>query len=91
MITALALFVFALAGWTIATLVAKGEHTEAIKDELGNMFETLKLFGSSIKSLIQILIKSTFSDNSIPRIEEKKDNVVSIADNEEKPEESKAA
>ena len=91
MISFLTLFVLSFAGWTIAVLATKGEHSEVIKAELGNILETVKMFGSSFMNLLRILIKASFSSDSAKEIEEKKDNLVSFVGNEDKNEETKAA
>ena len=58
------LFIFGLTGWTLTTFVTKDESQEIIKEELENIFEITKRLLLSIKSLIQILTKASFSSNS---------------------------
>tara|TARA_Y100001968_G_scaffold329603_1_gene379313 strand:- start:880 stop:1158 length:279 start_codon:yes stop_codon:yes gene_type:complete len=92
MITSLSLLFLVLVGWTITTLVTNGDYKDAIKDELANMLEIIKMLGVSIKGLIQILIKASFSPKTVDSIEEVKDNIVSITENEaNEVEETKAA
>ncbi len=91
MMTFLFLFVLILSGWTIGTLLTKDDYKVSIKNELDNILESTKLLGTSIKNLIQILIKSSFLSSGAKKIEDKKDNLVSIVDNDDKKEEAKAA
>ncbi len=58
------LFIFGLAGWTLTTFVTKDDSQQVIKGELQNIFEITKMLLLSIKSLIQILTKASFSSNS---------------------------
>ena len=58
------LFIFGLAGWTLTTFVTKDDSQKVIKEELENIFEITKRLLLSIKSLIQILTKASFSSNS---------------------------
>ena len=58
------LFIFGLTGWTLTTFVSKDDSQKVIKGELENMFDITKRLLLSIKSLIQILTKASFSSNS---------------------------
>ncbi len=58
------LFVLSLIVWTIATLVTKKEFEKLIREELRNMFEITRMLLVSVKSLIQLLIKSSFPSKS---------------------------
>ena len=58
------LFIVSLAGWTLATFVTKDDSQKVIKGELENIFDITKRLLLSIKSLIQILAKASFSSNS---------------------------
>ena len=58
------LFIFGLAGWTLTTFVTKDDSQKVIKGELTNIVEITKRLLLSIKSLIQILTKASFSSNS---------------------------
>ena len=57
------LFIFGLTGWTLTTFVSKDDSQKVIKEELENMFDITKRLLLSIKSLIQILTKASFSSN----------------------------
>ncbi len=61
---AFSLFVFALTGWTFITYVTKEESQKLIMEEISNMLEIAKMFFVSVKSLIQLLIKSSFTSKS---------------------------
>ncbi len=54
-------FLVGLIGWTVVTLVTKKESEKLIKVELSNMFKITSMFAVSIKTLIQILMKSSFT------------------------------
>ena len=70
LITATLAFLFiGLTGWTITTYITKEDSQKLIKEELGNLFEITKMFFVSIKSLIQLLSKTSFSSNSEESIE----------------------
>ena len=85
------LFIFGLAGWTLTTFVTKDDSQKVIKGELENMFDITKRLLLSIKSLIQILTKASFSSNSDKAISDKATGVdeqllkfvPSISDNQE--------
>ena len=55
------LFFFTLIGWTITTYFLKEASQKVIKEELKNLFDISKMFFISLKSLIDILVKSSFS------------------------------
>ena len=61
MITLLILLVLGLAGWTISTLMSKGKHQDDIKEELGNIFESLKSLSTSVTALVKLLMKDSIS------------------------------
>ena len=77
------LFIVALTGLTIATLVTKKESEKLIKEELGNMFEITKMLLLSIKNLVRLLIKTSCTLNLDESIEETQDNVVAISDKQQ--------
>tara|TARA_B100000700_G_scaffold171555_1_gene189544 strand:- start:514 stop:903 length:390 start_codon:yes stop_codon:yes gene_type:complete len=54
----------ALTGWTITTYFVKEDSQKDIKDELKNLFNNFKMFFISIKNLILILAKQSFSSDS---------------------------
>ena len=58
------LFIFGLTGWTLTTFVSKDDSQKVIQEELEKMFDITKRLLLSIKSLIQILTKASFSSNS---------------------------
>ena len=55
------LFFFTLIGWTITTYFLKEDSQKVIKEELQTLFDISKMFFISLKSLIDILVKSSFS------------------------------
>ena len=61
MVTLIFLLVVGLAGWTFSTLMSKGKHQDEINQELGNIFESLKLLTSSITALIKLLMKDSIA------------------------------
>ena len=61
MITVVLLLALGLAGWTFSTLMSKGKHQEEITQELGNIFESLKLLTSSITALLKLLMKDSIA------------------------------
>ena len=61
MITVVFLLAVGLAGWTFSTLMSKGKHQDEITQELGNIFESLKLLTSSITTLVKLLMKDTIA------------------------------
>ncbi len=63
------LFFIGLTGWTITTYITKEDSQKLIKEELGNLLEISKMFFVSIKSLIQLLSKTSFPSNSEESIE----------------------
>ena len=80
------LFIIGLTGWTLTTFVSKDDSQKVIKGELENMFDITKRLLLSIKSLIQILTKASFSSNSdkATGVDEQLLNFVpSISDNQE--------
>ena len=60
----LSLFFLALTGWTITTYFVREDSQKGIKDELKNMLNIFKIFFISIKNLILILAKQSFSSDS---------------------------
>ena len=60
----LSLFFLALTGWTITTYFVREDSQKGIKDELKNMLNIFKIFFISIKNLIIILAKESFSSDS---------------------------
>ena len=54
----------ALTGWTITTYFVKEDSQKDIKDELQNLFNNFKMFFISLRNLILILAKQSFSSDS---------------------------
>ena len=54
----------ALTGWTITTYFVREDSQKDIKDELKNLFNNFKMFFISLKNLILILAKQSFSSDS---------------------------
>ena len=59
------LFFIALIGWTITTYLVKEDSQKFIKEELKNLFENCKMLFVSIKTLIGVLTKHSFSSESV--------------------------
>ena len=60
----LALFFLALTGWTITTYFVREDSQKDIKDELKNLLNNFKMFFISLRNLILILAKQSFSSDS---------------------------
>ncbi len=58
------LFFIGLTGWTITTYLVKEDSQKFIKEELKNLFDTCKMFFVSTRTLIEVLIKHSFSSES---------------------------
>ena len=78
MITIVFLIVLGLAGWTISTLMSKGKHQEEIKNEIGNLFESLKYLSSSVTALVKLLMKDSISSAKDDDFQEIKANVIDL-------------
>tara|TARA_Y100001968_G_C19239270_1_gene658569 strand:+ start:412 stop:804 length:393 start_codon:yes stop_codon:yes gene_type:complete len=59
------LIVICLTGWTITTYLVKENSKKFIKEELTNLLDICKMFFLSLKSLIGLLAKHSFSYSSI--------------------------
>ena len=57
------LIVIALTGWTITTYLVKEDSKKFIKDELTTLLDICKMFFLSLKSLIEVLAKYSFSSD----------------------------
>ena len=55
------LLIVFLSGWTITTYFVKEDSQQVIKKELKNLYHVSKMFFISIKSLIEILGRNSFS------------------------------
>ena len=53
-----------LTGWTITTYIVKEDSQKSIQEELGNLFDICKMLFVSLKSLIGVLVKHSFSSDS---------------------------
>ncbi|WP_269623489.1 hypothetical protein [Prochlorococcus marinus] len=58
------LFFIGITVWTIITYLVKEDSQKVIKEELKNLFDICKMFFLSLKSLIGVLAKYSFSSNS---------------------------
>ena len=58
------LFFIGLTGWTVSTYLAKEDSQKFIKEELKNLFDTCKMLFVSIRTLIGVLAKHSFSSES---------------------------
>ena len=88
MITLLFFFILGLSGWTFSTLMSKGKHQEEIKNELGNIFESLKYLFAAITALVKLLMKDSISSAKEDNFEPIKSNVIDLlkVENKEKEE-----
>ena len=59
------LFFIGLTGWTVTTYLVKEDSQKFIKEELKNLFENCKMLFLSIKTLIGVLTKHSFSSGSV--------------------------
>ena len=59
------LFFIGLTGWTVTTYLIKEDSQKFIKEELKNSFENCKMLFLSIKTLIGVLTKHSFSSGSV--------------------------
>ena len=90
MITLVFLLVLGLAGWTVSTLMSKGKHQEEIKNELGNIFESLKYLSASVTALVKLLMKDSISSAKDGDFEPIKSNVVDLLKLDKKDKEEAA-
>ena len=58
------LLIVFLSGWTITTYFVKEDSQQVIKKELKNLYNICKMFFISIKNLIEILGRNSFSSYS---------------------------
>ncbi|AAP99685.1 MULTISPECIES: hypothetical protein [Prochlorococcus] len=61
------LFFIGLTGWTIITYLVKEDSQKYIKEELDNLFDISKMLFLSLKGLIGVLAKHSFSSDSVER------------------------
>ena len=86
MITLFFLFIVGLGGWTFSTLMSKGKHQEEITQELGNIFESLKLLSSAITALVKLLMKDSISSAKEEDFKPISSNVIDLLKLEKKEE-----
>ncbi|WP_320674077.1 hypothetical protein [Prochlorococcus sp. MIT 1341] len=58
------LFLIGLTGWTVTTYFVRKDSQKFIKEELKNLSDIFKMFFVSLKSLIKVLAKASFSSDS---------------------------
>ena len=90
MITLVILLVLGLAGWTFSTLMSKGKHQDEITQQLGNIFEALKLLTSSITALVKLLMKDSISSAQDEDFKPISSNVIDLLKLEKKEKEEAA-
>ena len=78
MITLVFFLVLGLAGWTFSTLMSKGKHQEEIKNELSNIFESIKYLSTSVTALVKLLMKDSISSAKDDDFEPIKSNVIDL-------------
>ncbi len=59
------LFFIGIFGWTITTYLVKEDSQNSIKEEITNLVDICKMFFVSLKSLVGVLVKHSFSSNSV--------------------------
>ena len=90
MITLVFLLLLGLSAWTVSTLMSKGKHQEEIKNELGNIFESLKYLSASVTALVKLLMKDSISSAKEDNFEPMKSNVIDLLKLEKKDKEEAA-
>ena len=90
MITVIFLLGVGLAGWTFSTLMSKGKHQDEIKQELGNIFESLKLLTSSITALVKLLMKDSIASAKDEAFQPISSNVIDLLKLDKKEKEEAA-
>ena len=65
LLVSFSLIFIGIAGWTITTYLVKDDSKQFIKEELTNLFAISKMLLVSLKSLIRVLVKYSFSSDSI--------------------------
>ena len=91
MISIIILLGLGLAGWTISTLMSKGKHQDEIKQELGNIFESIKYFATSVQALVKLLMKDSISSAKDDDFKSIKANVIDLLTINKEGKEDKAA
>ncbi len=78
MITLFFLLILGLAAWTFSTLMSKGNHQEEIKNELRNIFESIKYLSASSVALVKLLMKDSISSAKADDFGPIKSNVIDL-------------
>ena len=84
MITVVFLLALGLSGWTFSTLMSKGKHQDEITQELGNIFESLKLLSASITALVKLLMKDSIASAKDEDFQPISSNVIDLLKVEKK-------
>ena len=90
MITLVFLLLLGLSAWTISTLMSKGKHQEEIKNELGNIFDSLKYLSASVTALVKLLMKDSISSAKDDDFGPIKSNVIDLLKLDKKDKEEAA-
>ena len=90
MVTLIFLLLIGLSAWTFSTLMSKGKHQEEIKNELGNIFESIKYLSSSVTALVKLLMKDSISSAKDDDFGPIKSNVIDLLKLEKKEKEEAA-
>ena len=86
MFTLVILLALGLTAWTVSTLMSQGKHQEEIKQELGNIFESLKYLSASLSALVKLLMKDSISSAKEDNFEPIKSNVIDLLNLKDKDE-----
>ena len=90
MITLVFFLVLGLAAWTISTLMSKGKHQEEIKNELANIFDSVKYLSTSVTALVKLLMKDSISSAKDDDFGPIKSNVIDLLKLDKKDKEEAA-
>ena len=90
MITVIFLLALGLAGWTFSTLMSKGKNQDEITQELGKIFESLKLLTSSITALVKLLMKDSIASAKDEDFQPISSNVIDLLKLDKKEKEKAA-
>ena len=88
MITLVFFLFLGLTGWTVSTLMSKGKHQEEIKQELTNIFESLKYLSTSVSTLVKLLMKDSIASAKDDDFGPIKSNVIDLLKLEKNEEEA---
>ena len=90
MMTLIFLLLLGLSAWTVSTLMSKGKHQEEIKNELGNIFDSLKYLSASVTALVKLLMKDSISSAKDDDFGPIKSNVIDLLKLDKKDKEEAA-